>query len=153
MGFLRRIAAVLGFVRGDDNHGIDGSGDSEEEDRTDREAILRRHRKGFSVQVPVAVDRHLAGPVIAPCNPGEGGVQGLKWYANRLRMDEDGDIADEFLDEVFPDQFTMDNQRHHHFPKFQSRRVTQPAIVRGQTISTDGNVRQSVVQNGLLRWV
>lgn len=29
-------------------------------------------------------------------------LQGLRWYAKRLQVDEDGDVADEFLDEVLP---------------------------------------------------
>lgn len=36
-------------------------------------------------------------------NPGygsDGGTQGLEWYKSRLKQDQDGDIADQFLEEV-----------------------------------------------------
>ena len=29
--------------------------------------------------------------------------QGFRWYTRRLRIDEDGDVADEFLDEIIPE--------------------------------------------------
>eukprot|EP00884_Botryococcus_braunii_P000307 jgi/Botrbrau1/10277/Bobra.0140s0030.1 len=29
-----------------------------------------------------------------------GGVQGLNWYAKNMKLDQDGDVADEFLEEA-----------------------------------------------------
>ncbi|RWV98314.1 hypothetical protein GW17_00038848 [Ensete ventricosum] len=65
---------------------------------------------------PVAVERPSVGPVIVPCDPGEGGRP--PWYKRRLRMDEYGDVADEFLSEVI-----QAADRPHHLS---SRRSTTP---------------------------
>ncbi|KAK9811808.1 hypothetical protein WJX72_010455 [[Myrmecia] bisecta] len=56
---------------------------------------------GFAQKVAVPVER--PQPVIS--NPGygaSGGIQGLDWYKARMRMDSDGDLADEFLEESCP---------------------------------------------------
>ncbi|KAM0945660.1 hypothetical protein DsansV1_C10g0105071 [Dioscorea sansibarensis] len=45
--------------------------------------------KGIVVKFPVAADRTRVEPVLIPCNLGEGGVQGLRWYARRFRIDDD----------------------------------------------------------------
>ncbi|CAH2079317.1 unnamed protein product [Thlaspi arvense] len=56
-------------------------------------------RKGFGVPVQVAVERSDPGPILQPCAASDGGVQGLRWYSMRLKMDEDRDVADEFLED------------------------------------------------------
>ncbi|XP_042436044.1 uncharacterized protein LOC122021927 isoform X2 [Zingiber officinale] len=67
-------------------------------------ALPRTAARGFSVQMPVAVERPCFGSFLVPCDPGEGGVQ-----VGPLEdcMDEEGDMADEFLSvatEILPDE-------------------------------------------------
>ena len=55
---------------------------------------------GFATKIAVSSGQRLA-PVLQ--NPGygsDGGTQGLEWYKSRLKQDQDGDIADQFLEEV-----------------------------------------------------
>ncbi|KAL5977857.1 hypothetical protein ACLOJK_036880 [Asimina triloba] len=40
---------------------------------------------------------------------------GLQWYAKCLRIDEDGDVADEFLDEVLPEALRVEDQRQENY--------------------------------------
>ncbi|KAK9840346.1 hypothetical protein WJX74_007928 [Apatococcus lobatus] len=54
---------------------------------------------GFATKLAVHTER--PAPVLQ--NPGygsDGGTQGLEWYKSRLKQDQDGDIADQFLEEV-----------------------------------------------------
>ncbi|KAK9867404.1 hypothetical protein WJX84_010697 [Apatococcus fuscideae] len=54
---------------------------------------------GFATKVAVPTQR--LAPVLQ--NPGygsDGGTQGLEWYKSRLKQDQDGDVADQFLEEV-----------------------------------------------------
>ncbi|KAL8141780.1 hypothetical protein V2J09_014812 [Rumex salicifolius] len=51
---------------------------------------------------------------------------GLKWYAKRLRIDEDGDVADEFLDQVSNDAAHTIEGEPKSLPKFQVKYTTQP---------------------------
>ncbi|XP_058104253.1 uncharacterized protein LOC131248172 [Magnolia sinica] len=159
MRFLKRIAGILGLLK-DENHdpsdednnnnnNNDSSGDHADKEQTRR----RRPTKGFSVQVPVSVDRAVAsqGPLLVQCSLGDGGVQGLRWYAKRLRIDEDGDVADEFLEEVLPEASGPDGQGA--FPKFAVKYNTRPAKVRNQIIAADGNIRHCVEYKGRLQWV
>ncbi|KAL3737816.1 hypothetical protein ACJRO7_019355 [Eucalyptus globulus] len=167
MGLLRRIAGFLGFGRdevnrddedqrhhrGDDGEGRDGDGEGEDPTnpagrgaRSYQETGLPR--RGFSVPVKVAVDR--PGPVLLPCDSGDGGVQGLLWCAKRLRIDEDGDVAHEFLDEVLPDAAEPEEWPQ---PKFAARYSTRPATVKNQVISHDGKVQHCVEHHGRLEWV
>ena len=37
------------------------------------------------------------------------GLQGLQWYAEKLKMDEDGDVAQEFLTETITSPSALDN--------------------------------------------
>ncbi|XP_077234328.1 uncharacterized protein LOC143876512 [Tasmannia lanceolata] len=150
MRFLRRIAGIFGFLKDENHETNNNEEENDNEDRGEREETRPRGpMKGFSVKVPVPVERAHQGPVLAPCNLGEGGVQGLGWYVKRLRIDEDGDVADEFLDEVSPE--ASDNQKV--FPKFEVKYSTRPAKVRKQMISMDGNIHLSVEHKGRLQWV
>ncbi|XP_015865989.3 uncharacterized protein LOC107403593 [Ziziphus jujuba] len=159
MGLFRRIAGFLGFVR-DDAHDVrDGEDDDNIDDLTASHSRNPVHmqstglpRRGFSVPVHVAVDRPQSGPVLVPCDSGHGGVQGLKWYAKRLRVDEDGDVADEFLDEVLPKTPNgTENQRK--LPRFEVKYSARPAKVKGQMLSLDGKIQQCVEHHGRLQWV
>ncbi|MQL74188.1 hypothetical protein Taro_006559 [Colocasia esculenta] len=85
MGFLKRMATILGFLHGNG----EGGDRAENEDRavgrdeprhsaSASAAAAHGVRRGFSVQVPVAVERPQVGPVLIPCEPEEGGVQRKK---------------------------------------------------------------------------
>lgn len=81
MGFFRRIAGFLGLTREEDEAEEDAdarhqNGGGEEGGRTGA-GRPRAAARGFSVHVPVAVERPSVGPVLVPCDPGEGGVQVL----------------------------------------------------------------------------
>lgn len=79
--------------------------------------------------------------------------QGFRWYTRRLRMDEDGDVADEFLSEVIAQMPPTHNQIAP--PKFQVKYNTRPTAMamRKQVIVADGNVHQSLEYQGRLQWV
>ncbi|KAJ7952672.1 Phospholipid hydroperoxide glutathione peroxidase [Quillaja saponaria] len=155
MGFLRRIAGFLGFAK-DDHH----EAKAETEDELNDQARSRVHmqetglpRKGFSVPVQVAFERSQIGSLLAPCDSGDGGVQGLRWYAKRLRIDEDGDVADEFFDEVLPVTTAMKEDNHKQLGRFKLRYSTKPAKVKRQVMSQGGKFRQGVEHQGRLQWV
>ncbi|KAH9769635.1 phospholipid hydroperoxide glutathione peroxidase [Citrus sinensis] len=158
MRFLRRIAGFLGIVR---DNGPEVKDDEEDQDKIDDNNNQRSYnfqetglpRKGFGVQVQVAVERPLPGPIIVPCNSGNGGIQGLRWYAKRLRIDDDGDVADEFLDEVLPQTSASEEEQHRPLPKFEVRYSTRPVKVKNQVLTTDGKIQQCVEYRGSLLWV
>ncbi|KAK9120715.1 hypothetical protein Syun_018332 [Stephania yunnanensis] len=83
--------------------------------------------------------------------------KGLRWYAQRLKIDEDGDVADEFFDEVLPDisslSFSADNHQRPPPRKLKVKCSTQPAIVRKQMVAVDGRIHHSVEYRGRLQWV
>eukprot|EP00270_Netrium_digitus_P001051 TRINITY_DN11164_c0_g1_i1.p1 TRINITY_DN11164_c0_g1~~TRINITY_DN11164_c0_g1_i1.p1 ORF type:complete len:176 (-),score=7.76 TRINITY_DN11164_c0_g1_i1:409-936(-) len=97
--FIRRTLGHL-FSRQPENAADDVKG---VEDRSENLA------GGFRVRKAVAVNgRHEssellldsgANPVVRLAASGDGGVQGLQWYVAGMRVDEDGDVADEFLRE------------------------------------------------------
>ncbi|KAF3449459.1 hypothetical protein FNV43_RR10187 [Rhamnella rubrinervis] len=149
---IRRIAGFLGFAK-DDAHDVR---DREDDDNDAQNPVHMQPtglpRKGFSVPVQVAVERPQSGPVLVPCDSGHGGVQGLRWYAKRLRMDEDGDVADEFVDEVLPQTPTnTENQRK--LPRFEVKYNARPVKVKSQVLSVDGKIQQCVEHQGKLQWV
>lgn len=81
--------------------------------------------------------------------------QGFKWYARRLRIDEEGDVADEFLDEVLPEVKTVsmtEDNRHRSLPTFEVKYSTLPAKVKSQVL-TQGRIQHSVEHQGRLLWV
>ncbi|KAG6516920.1 uncharacterized protein LOC122055360 [Zingiber officinale] len=156
MGLFRRIAGFFGLSREDEEEGVDirrakGEGSGGADDGAGPPA--RTAAGGFGVQVPVAVERPNLGSVLVPCDPGEGGIQGFRWYARRLRMDEDGDVADEFLSEVKTEMLPMENQMTP--PKLQAKYNTRSTAMamRKQVIVADGNIHQSLEYQGRLQWV
>uniref|UniRef100_A0A5B7AVT1 Uncharacterized protein n=1 Tax=Davidia involucrata TaxID=16924 RepID=A0A5B7AVT1_DAVIN len=149
MKFLRRIAGFLGFAK-DEAHEVK----DEDEDNPDVNRVeTHLPRKGFSVPVQVPVERAQVGPVVIPCSVGEGGVQGLRWYARRLKIDEDGDVADEFLDEVLPETLSNVGDHNRPLPRFEVKYSTRSAKVRNQALSLDGKIQQCVEYQGRLQWV
>ena len=84
MGFLKRIAGLLGLAR-DDVHDNDARHDADEEpDGQPRTTPFRVQetglpRRGFSVPAHVVRDRPPLGPVIIPSTSGDGGVQVLQF--------------------------------------------------------------------------
>ena len=79
MGFLRRIAGILGFSKDEPHETRDVDDDNDVvRDRTSKEEVdvedIRLHRRGFSVPAQVSVERD-RGPVLIPCTSGDGGVQ------------------------------------------------------------------------------
>ncbi|KAL3687796.1 hypothetical protein R1sor_014105 [Riccia sorocarpa] len=97
---------------------------------------------GFGVRVAVPLEPAVRGPVVSQCTYGNGGVQGLKWYADKLRVDDDGDVAQEFLSEVIPETPGPYNKRRP--PRFESVPRTRPAKLKGDVHTHDGNVHQHV---------
>lgn len=75
--------------------------------------------------------------------------QGLRWYAKRLRVDEDGDVADEFLSEVLPEKVSIEEQNR-QFPKFEVKYQTKPAKIRNQVLSSAGKIQLCVEHQGRL---
>ncbi|KAG6621162.1 hypothetical protein I3843_11G091000 [Carya illinoinensis] len=156
MGFLRKLVGLLGF--GKDN-GHESKDEEDANNNPDTQTHEKTHfqetglpRRGFAVPVQVAVDRPRVGPVLTPCNPGDGGVQGLRWYAKRLRIDEDGDVADEFLEEVLLETSTNIEDHQSPFPRFEVKYSTRPAKVKNLVMSPDGRI-QCVEYQGRLQWV
>ncbi|MQL91323.1 hypothetical protein Taro_023936 [Colocasia esculenta] len=79
--------------------------------------------------------------------------QGFKWYGERLKVDEDGDVADEFLYEVLLPEEAPRLDTCEARPVFKIRHGAQPAAVRNQVMVAEGSVRHSVEHRGRLRWV
>lgn len=80
MGWFKRITGLFGILRDENHETTNEERDEAGNDRAEQEET--RHRgptRGFSVQVPVTVDRPPPnlGPVLLPCNPPLGGVQVL----------------------------------------------------------------------------
>ncbi|XP_020217399.1 uncharacterized protein LOC109800892 [Cajanus cajan] len=143
MRFFRKIIGILGF--GNHDHDHDSKDDADDEhDAQPRTTPYRVRetgpRKGFSVPAQVVVDRPHLAPVLTPSISGDGGLQGLRWYVKRLKMDEDGDVADEFLDEVsseMPEALAVDH--HKTTARFKLKNDTKPANVKKQ-ILLDGKI-------------
>lgn len=82
-------------------------------------------------------------------------IQGLTWYAKRLRVDEDGDVAEQFLEEVVPEMPTSTTDHHKpSFPRFQINNRNRPAKVENQVILQEGKLQQRIQHQGrlLLVW-
>ncbi|XVF13608.1 hypothetical protein REPUB_Repub08aG0222100 [Reevesia pubescens] len=159
MRFFKRIAGLLGFAR-DDGHEVNNQENNNNNNNQPPNTPPVFHetglpRRGFSVPVQVSLDRPQPGPVLLPCTSGDGGVQGLKWYAKRLRIDEDGDVADEFLEEVLPETSGLASAENEQkpFPKFEVKYSNRQAKVKTQVMSHDGKIQQCVEYHGRLQWV
>ncbi|KAG0496892.1 hypothetical protein HPP92_001583 [Vanilla planifolia] len=164
MGFFRRIGTILGFIK-DEVHAA-----PEEDGSRVGKSIPHREARGFGVKVPIAVEKTGSGPVVLPCSFGEGVSRtkcrlfnkeiilslsmgkGFRWYSRRLRIDEDGDVADEFLEEVMPPTGSCETNQA-SYPSFEVKYTTRPAPVRKQAITSDGNVYPCMEHQGMLRWV
>ncbi|KAE8678496.1 Detected protein of confused Function [Hibiscus syriacus] len=70
-------------------------------------------------------------------------------------MDEEGDVADEFLDEVSPETLVSSDVENEQkpLPKFQLKYSTRPANVKTQVMSHDGKMQQCVEFQGRLKWI
>eukprot|EP00250_Pteridium_aquilinum_P006019 c16014_g1_i2 orf=132-749(+) len=99
---------------------------------------------GFRVRVSVPVHNEPFAPVVIECTPGSGGVQGLQWYSEKLMMDEDGDVAQEFLDEVISQASGPHAGYTRMLPSFKIKMKTRPAKLKGPVHTYDGNVVQTV---------
>ncbi|KAF8051944.1 hypothetical protein N665_1641s0008 [Sinapis alba] len=162
MGFLKKLAGVFGFGQeavkneeddGGDDTGIDsGDGDKRGENNQPRFRETGLPRRGFGVPVQVAVERSQLGPVLQPCSAADGGIQGLRWYTKRLRVDEDGDVADEFLEEG-GDKLTNaedDSNCKKKMPRLEANRKTKAAKVRRLVVSSDGKLQHCIEHQGRL---
>ncbi|KAK7406379.1 hypothetical protein VNO78_08003 [Psophocarpus tetragonolobus] len=146
MGFFKRMVGLLGFG----SHEHDSKDD--EHDGQPRSTPYRVRdtglpRKGFSVPAEVVVDRPHLPPVLTPSTSADGGLQGLGWYAKRLRIDEDGDVADEFLDEILPEMPKAPAVDHHKTQsRFKQKNGTKPVRVKKQ-ILLDGKIIPQIVDH------
>ncbi|KAJ0236823.1 Phospholipid hydroperoxide glutathione peroxidase [Hirschfeldia incana] len=160
MGFLKKLAGVFGFgqeaVKNEEEDGGDdtvidsGDGDKRRENNQPRFRETGLPRRGFGVPVQVAVERSQLGPVLQPCSAGDGGIQGLRWYTKRLRVDEDGDVADEFLEEGDQPTNGEDDHSSKTMPRLEAKRKTKPAKVRRLVVSSDGKLQQCIEHQGRL---
>ncbi|KAG2249422.1 hypothetical protein Bca52824_089050 [Brassica carinata] len=156
MGFLKKLAGVFGFgqeaVKNEEDDTVidSGDGDKRRENNQPRFRETRLPRKGFGVPVQVAVERSQLGPVLQPCSAGDGGIQGLRWYTKRLRVDEDGDVADEFLEEGDKPTNAEDDHSSKTMPRLEAKRKTKPAKVRRLVVSSDGKLKQCIEHQGRL---
>ncbi|KAG8378085.1 hypothetical protein BUALT_Bualt08G0101300 [Buddleja alternifolia] len=164
MGFFKRLAGLLGLAREEDQH-------QQQDDAVSNGGIpsplaaavaaaaaaqgpaQNLPRKGFSVPLQVPVERAPQAPLLVFCDAGDGGIQGLRWYARRLRIDEDGDVADEFLDEVLPDTSMRMEEQAKPLPKFQVKYSTRPAKVRNLALLPNGRIQHLVEWQGRLEWI
>ncbi|KAF2308806.1 hypothetical protein GH714_019988 [Hevea brasiliensis] len=78
---------------------------------------------------------------------------GLRWHAKRLKIDEDGDVADEFLEEVLPETSSCVDDHHKPLPRFEVKYSARPAKIKNQVISHDGKFQVCVEYQGRLQWV
>lgn len=161
MGLFRRLSGFLGFSK-EEGHEVREVEDSTNSniapssvDVAAAAAAAQAQnvpRRGFSVPIQVPVERPQLGPLLVRCSSRDGGVQGLKWYAKRLRIDEDGDVADEFLEEILQDRPSSTEEHHRQYPKFELKYTTKPAKVVGQALSTAGKIQHRVEHQGKLQW-
>ncbi|KAG6432522.1 hypothetical protein SASPL_104099 [Salvia splendens] len=79
--------------------------------------------------------------------------KGLRWYTRRLRIDEDGDLADEFLDEVPPETSRSVEALESPAPRFEVKCSTKPAKVRNLELLPNGKIQHLVEHQGRLEWL
>ncbi|CAH9120061.1 unnamed protein product [Cuscuta europaea] len=161
MGLFRKFAGFLGFVKdeAEEVHEENGNADSNlpYSQAVEAAAAQAHHlpRKGFSIPIQVQVEKPpLPGPIIFPCTLGDGGVQGLRWYGKGLKVDEDGDVADEFISEIHPENLGNEQGQKRQFPRFEVKFETRQAKVRNQALlSPDGKIQLCVELHGRLKWI
>ncbi|GAQ84688.1 hypothetical protein KFL_002010040 [Klebsormidium nitens] len=92
-------------------------------------------RQGFSVKraVPAKGGQQ---PVVQGVLT-DGGIQGLNWYAQLLRQDEDGDIAHEFLRETAP---RVSRRGNLIIPSLEIVQKLSPVTGRWKIDIKDGNI-------------
>ncbi|XP_074269996.1 uncharacterized protein LOC141592981 [Silene latifolia] len=169
MRFFRKVAGILGFGshndghdskdeaddndnNNDNNHGNYNNSNDNRRNRMNVDPIPAGPRRGFSVPVQVPIDRPAVGPILVPCH-GNGGVQGLKWYAERLKTDEDGDVADEFLYQVSSDMPSLAEDQAKPVTRFEVKSNARPAKIKNQALTTGGKLQHYVDCRGQLQWV
>ncbi|KAL1533460.1 hypothetical protein AAHA92_33340 [Salvia divinorum] len=162
MGLFKRIAGLLGLAKDEDQHHRDGDAAAEAAAPppfsvpSPAEATASAQhlpRRGFGVPVQVPVERGPPAPLLLFCPSGDGGVQGLRWYAGRLRMDEDGDVADEFLDELPPATLRSMEAHTSPAPRFEVKYSTKPVKVRNLELLPNGKIQHLVEHQGRLEWL
>ncbi|KAJ6695295.1 PHOSPHOLIPID HYDROPEROXIDE GLUTATHIONE PEROXIDASE [Salix koriyanagi] len=75
------------------------------------------------------------------------------WRFRPKRIDEDGDVADEFFDEVLPDSSSSIDEHHKPLPRFEVKYSTRPAKIKKQMMSHEGKIQLRVEHQGRLRWI
>nr|GEY40681.1 hypothetical protein [Tanacetum cinerariifolium] len=135
MGPWKKLMGFLGFGNQDSN--------TLEEEEEEEEEINNHHRNRYGINVKAPVVNQLA-PLLVPCLRADGGLQGLRWYTQRLKVDEDGDVAHEFIEEVFLE--TTSNTAVHckQFPIFEVKLNTKNAKARNPVLSSEGKIQQYV---------
>ncbi|KAH9625301.1 hypothetical protein KSS87_017250 [Heliosperma pusillum] len=128
-GFVKTVAVFLGLSQ--------------------KSKVKADHNSNVPVQLPL--DRHAMGPILYPCDPHHGGVQGLKWYAGSLKTDKDGDVANEFLYEFTADTPGISQDREK--PRFLQCHDLKPAEVKQQRMTQDGKLQCCVDRQGQLVWI
>jgi len=144
-GFVKRLLGRLGtlFVKEENN-------EKQQQPPVSVNDCVKPSQ-GFSVKIAVPADSVPQGPVVCQCLSGDGGVQGFSWYSQKLQVDEDGDFAEEFLNEVLPDLTGSDGSRE--VPRLKVNPSTNPAKLASRMFTESGIVYQSVEHAGGLRWV
>lgn len=162
MGLFRKLSGFLGFSR-EEGHEVREVGDNTNGNIAPPSADVAAaaaaaqsqnvQRRGFSVPIQVPVERAQLGPILVRCSSRNGGVQGLRWYAKLLRIDEDGDVADEFLEEMLRDTPSSTEEHHRQYPQFELKYTTKPAKVTNQALSAAGRIQHRVEHQGKLEWI
>ncbi|OIT37631.1 PREDICTED: uncharacterized protein LOC109240501 [Nicotiana attenuata] len=155
MRLLRRLAGFLGFAREEGQEARDVEDNTDGNIAAVAAAAQAQNvpRRGFSVPIQVPVEKAQFGPILFPCSSRDGAVQGLRWYAKRLRIDEDGDVADEFFDEIRMDTPSSGEEHQRRYPKFELKYSTKPAKVTTQALSAAGIIQHCVEHHGRLEWI
>ncbi|XP_049414450.1 uncharacterized protein LOC125877154 [Solanum stenotomum] len=162
MGLFRKLSGFLGFSR-EEGHEVRGVEDDTNGNIAPSSVNVAAAAaaaqaqnvplRGFSVPIQVPVERAQLGPILVHCSSRDGGVQGLRWYAKRLRIDEDGDVADEFLEEVLEDTRSSTEEHHRQYPRFELKYTTKPAKITSQALSAAGKIQHRVEHQGKLEWI
>ncbi|KAH9302327.1 hypothetical protein KI387_013910 [Taxus chinensis] len=105
VGFVKKILGHLGLWK-EENNDRQQQHQQQNNHYQQQEPSVNNtddSRQGFRMRMPMPTTETVPqGPVVHQCWGNDGGVQGFRWYAQKLQVDEDGDIAEEFLNEVLP---------------------------------------------------